>query len=258
MSLHLVLFFKNHCDNFPLVIKLLIIHNDIMSKVLNTLLILLFSYSTLGITRVMSEKGVFSGRVSRVTSEASLVRVRVNFENVKYINKKDRVEFWEQHNPSFHCKGYVAGKSADYILLKVPNIDDCQRQLTLGYGMYLNFFSEDLENNIKMGKELIEILVKKRLAITGKILRRKKQLDGHIEKSDAINVRFNVLRSKLESQWRDELSLLEEDRINALRNYKGLEVRLNEIDFKLEKYRINDENLAIDRWSLDPRLFYKK
>jgi hypothetical protein len=208
--------------------------------------------------KLMSEKGVFSGRVSRVTAEASLIRVRVEFSNVKYINKKDKVELWEQHNPSFHCKGYVAGKSADYLLLKIPNIKDCQRQITFGYGMYLKFYSEDLENNIEMGKELLEILVKKRLAIKGKMLRRRRQLDGHIEKSDAINERFNILRSKLESQWRDELALLEEDRINALRNYKGLEVRLNEIDFKLEKYRITDENLATDRWSLDPRLFYKK
>lgn len=229
-----------------------------MSRFLTTFFVLLFSYSIFAETKIMSEEGIFSGRVSRLTAEASLVRVRVNFENVKYINKKDRVEFWEQHNPNFHCKGYVAGKSSDYLLLKIPNIKDCQRQLTFGYGMYLQFFSKDLENNIEMGKKLIEILVKKRLAIKGRMLRRRKQLDGHIEKSDAVNERFIVLRGKLEAQWRDELSMLEEDRINALRNYKGLEVRMNEIDFKLEKYRIIDENLAIDRWSLDPRLFYKK
>ena len=209
-------------------------------------------------TKVLSDTGSFAGRVSRITSEANLVRVKVDFDNVKYLNKKDRVEFWEEHNPNFHCKAYVAGKSSDYLLLKVPNIEDCLRQLSLGYGMYLNFFSKDLENNIKMGRQLMEILVKKRLAIQGKMMQRRKQLDAHIEKSDAINQRYKVLRDKLEAQWRDELALLEEDRIVALRNYKGLEVRLNEIDFKLEKYRITDENLSMDRWSLDPRLFFKK
>lgn len=233
-------------------------HNGIMSTLLTTLLITLFSLNLSAATRLMSEQGVFSGRVSRITSEANLLRVRVDFDNVKYVNKKDKIEFWEQHNSSYHCKAYVAGKSSNYLLLKVPNIAQCQRQLSLGYGMYLKFFSEDLENNIKMGKELIEILVKKRLAIQGKIMRRRKQLDSHIEKSDVINARYKLLRDKLEAQWRDELSLLEEDRLVALRNYKGLEVRLNEIDFKLEKYRVTDENLATDRWSLDPRLFYKK
>jgi hypothetical protein len=229
-----------------------------MKTIVSIFFLIALASSTSGETRMMSEKGVFSGRVSRVTVEANLLRIRVDFDNVKYVNKKDKVEFWEQHNPSYHCKAYVAGKSSNYLLLKVPNIRECKRQLSLGYGMYLQFFSEDLENNIKMGKELIEILVKKRIAINGKMMRRQRQLDSHVEKADAINARFKVLRDKLEAQWRDELALLEEDRLVALRNYKGLEVRLNEIDFKLEKYRITDENLATDRWSLDPRLFYKK
>ncbi|WP_127717762.1 hypothetical protein [Halobacteriovorax sp. HLS] len=229
-----------------------------MRIVLFNFLLTLFCMNAFAETKVLSDTGSFAGRVSRITSEANLVRVKVDFDNVKYLNKKDRVEFWEEHNPNFHCKAYVAGKSSDYLLLKVPNIEDCLRQLSLGYGMYLNFFSKDLENNIKMGRQLMEILVKKRLAIQGKMMQRRKQLDAHIEKSDAINQRYKVLRDKLEAQWRDELALLEEDRIVALRNYKGLEVRLNEIDFKLEKYRITDENLSMDRWSLDPRLFFKK
>ncbi|OUR98903.1 hypothetical protein A9Q84_05685 [Halobacteriovorax marinus] len=206
----------------------------------------------------MSEKGLFSGRVSRVKEEANLVRIRVDFDNVKYVNKKDRVEFWDQHNPEYHCKGYVAGKSSEYLLLKVPDVSECVKKVTLSYGMYLQFFSKDLENNLKMGKELIEILLKKKLAISSKMMQRRRQLDSHVEKSDAVSQRFAVLRDKLESQWRDELSALEEDRLNALRNYKGLEIRINEIEFKLEKYRISDENLTLDRWSLDPRLFYKK
>jgi len=206
----------------------------------------------------MSEKGLFSGRVSRVKEEANLVRIRVDFENVKYVNKKDKVEFWDQHNPVYHCKGYVAGKSSEYLLLKVPDVSECVKKVTLAYGMYLQFFSKDLENNLKMGKELIEILIKKKLALTSKMMRRRKQLDTHVEKSDAISQRFVVLRDKLEAQWRDELANLEEDRLNALRNYKGLELRIDEIEFKLEKYRISDENLTMDRWSLDPRLFYKK
>ena len=218
----------------------------------------LLSFSGNAETKRMSEQGVFSGRVSYLRSEASLVRIRVDFENVKYLNKKDRVEFWDQHNPSYHCKAYVAGKSSTYLLMKVPNMNDCLSRISLGAGTYLKFFSEDLENNIRMGKELIEILVKKKMALTSKILSRKKQLDSHIEKADAVNGRYQVLRDKLEAQWRNELAALEEDRLDALRNYKGLEVRINEIDFKLQKYRISDENLTLDRWSLDPRLFYKK
>jgi hypothetical protein len=66
------------------------------------------------------------------------------------------------------------------------------------------------------------------------------------------------LREKLEREWRDELALLEEDKLVSERNYLEYKNRINEIDFKLEKYRIYDDNLKTDRWALDPRLFYKK
>ncbi len=231
--------------------------NDRMKILLSILFILISTYS-IAESKKMSEHGMFSGRVSYLREEANLVRIKVDFENVKYLNKKDRVEFWDQHNPAFHCRAYVAGKSSNYLLIKVPNMNDCSSRVSLGAGVYLKFFSEDLENNIAMGKELIEILVKKKMALTSKILSRKKQLDSHIEKVNAVSSRYQVLRDKLEAQWRDELASLEEDRLDALRNYKGLEVRINEIEFKLQKYRISDENLSLDRWSLDPRLFYKK
>lgn len=227
-------------------------------KIFVSILLFTCALSSMADSRIMSEQGMFSGRVSYLREEANLVRIKVEFENVKYLNKKDKVEFWDQHNPNFHCKAYVAGKSSTYLLMKIPNIRDCTSRVSLGPGTYLQFFSEDLENNIKMGKELIEILVKKKMALTSKILSRKKQLDSHIEKADAVNKRYQVLRDKLEAQWRNELASLEEDRLDALRNYKGLEVRINEIDFKLQKYRISDENLSLDRWSLDPRLFYKR
>ena len=44
----------------------------------------------------------------------------------------------------------------------------------------------------------------------------------------------------------------------ALRNYKGVQIRLEEIFQKLEKYRIESKNLKRDRWALDTHLYYKK
>ena len=82
--------------------------------------------------------------------------------------------------------------------------------------------------------------------------------DSHIEKVNAVNARFTVLREKLESEWRDEVAALEEDRINSLRNFKDLEIQLSALNHKLERYQISDENLETDRWSLDSRLFFKK
>lgn len=202
--------------------------------------------------------GLFSGRISRLNEEAGLIRLKIDFNNMKYLNKRDQVEFWDERGPRLKCKGYVIGKSNNYLLLKVPEFTFCKRFIYTSAGGYLQLFSQDLVNNLKMGRELVKILLKKRLALNSRLLKNKKNLDNHIEKVNAVNLRYKVLRDKLEAEWREELGDLEEDRLTAYRNYKDLEGRLMDINNKLEKYRIEDLNLAQDRWSLDPRLYYEK
>ena len=170
----------------------------------------------------------------------------------------DKVEFWDQRDSDKRCKGYVVGKSNDYLLFKVPSINFCKTKVFLSVGAYLQFFSVDMLNNIKMGKSLIDILLKKRLALSGKLRREEKSLDSFIEKVNSVNARYQIIRDKLEAEWRDQIAALEEDKTTSLRNFKDLERRVDELDQKLERYRIEDENLKLDRWALDPRLYFKK
>lgn len=204
------------------------------------------------------EVAIFSGRISRLNLKADLMRIKIDFGNVKYLNTKDKVEFWDERDSNKRCKAYVVGKSNDYLLFKVPSINFCKTKVFLSIGAYLQFFSVDLLNNIKMGKSLIDILLKKRLALNGKLRREQKDLDSFIEKVNGINARYQILREKLEAEWRDQVASLEEDKTTSLRNYKDLERRVDELDTKLQRYRIEDKNLKLDRWALDPRLYYKK
>ncbi len=230
-----------------------------MSYVLKISLILVFFTPVLALAGIRSsEDGHFSGRISKINKKASLVRVKVNFANVKYLNKKDKVVFWDQRSDNRKCKAYIAGRSSDYLLLKVPNFEFCFETMYFNPGAYLSLFSEDLVNNIKMGREVMELLVKKSLAIRGKIHGHEKNLNNHIERVDVVNYKYKLLRDKLEAEWRKELAALEEDRVESLRNFKGLQIRMHEIDHKMQKYKIEDENLVMDRWSLDPRLYFKK
>lgn len=202
--------------------------------------------------------GIFSGRISRINEEAGLIRLKIDFVNMKYLNKRDQLEFWDERGPELKCKGYVVGKSNNYLLLKVPEFGYCKRFIYTAEGGYIVLFSQDLVNNLKMGKELLKILLKKRLALNSRLLKNQQNLDNHIEKVNAVNLRYKVLRDKLEAEWREELGSIEEDRLTSYRNYKDLEGRILDIDNKLEKYRIDDKNLKDDRWALDPRLYFPK
>lgn len=201
---------------------------------------------------------LFTGTISRLNGPAKLIRVRTDFVNIKFLNKKDRVEFWSESHPEQRCIALVEGRTNDYLLLRIPQYEYCIRRVHFTTGSYLHFQSSDLAETVKVAGELVQVLQKKRLAMTSKKERHYRELNAHVEKVAAVNKRFEILRQKLEIEWQNELSALEEDKARSFTEYKEAEARLNEIDTKLEAYRIEDHNLKLDRWSLDPSLYMKK
>lgn len=220
--------------------------------------LLLFALTPSRVRGGLSEEGFFSGRISRINQAINVVRVKVDFDNIKYLNPKDKIEFWDEKNNTQKCKSYIIGRTSDYLLLKVPELSLCEKYLYFTNGAYFKFYSEDLLNNVKMGKEVVTILLKKRMAVQGQLEGRNKELTVHVERINAINARYLALREKLDQEWQKELHALEEDKTYAVRSFKDLERRRDEIDQKLEQYKIKDENLTLDRWSLDSHLYFKK
>ena len=223
--------------------------------------LVLFLISSLIFTNVFAVEspiGLFSGRISRMNTDASFIRVKVDFSNLKYVNKKDIVELWNENNPNLRCRSFVLGKSPEYVLLKIPDFRSCKLNVGLRLGLYLKLWSKDLVENIDTGKDLMKVLLKKKLALDSKLKKQKKELDIYIEKVGAVNERYQTLMSKLDIEWKDELTKLEEDRVVTLRNYRDLQARVDDLNFKIQKYRVEDENLKEDRWALDPKMYYKK
>lgn len=206
----------------------------------------------------LSEEGFFSGRISRINKEISTIRVKVDFDNIKYLNPKDKVEFWDEKNSTQKCKAFIIARTTDYLLLKVSDMNYCQKSLYFTTGAYFKFYSEDLLNNVSMGKEVVTILLKKRLAVGSQMDNRNKEIAAHVERINAVNARYQTLKERLEQEWQKELHAVDEDQTYSVRSFKDLEKRRDEIDQKLEQYKIKDENLTLDRWSLDSHLYYKK
>jgi hypothetical protein len=200
----------------------------------------------------------FSGRISRINTDAKLVRIKIKFENGKFLRKKDRIEFWNETYPDKKCLSYLEGRTSEYILVRVPQYDLCIRKVHASVGSFLHLYSPDLENAIGIAKDLVSVLKKKQLALEARMNRYKKSVNSFVEKMDVVNKRYEVLRQKLEIEWQSELSSLEEDKTQSYMTYKHTQSRLNELEHKLQQYRVHDQNLTEDRWSLDPKLYFKK
>lgn len=204
------------------------------------------------------ELATFSARISRINRVASLVRIKASEDNTKFLNRGDQVEFWNNTFKQQRCQSQVVGRGSEYILLKVPYFDECIHAVHITVGSHLDFYSRDLENNLKTASELMDILLKKKMAYKAKNLKAKKELDSYIEKVDATNRRYEVLRQKLEMEWKKDLASLEEDKTKAYIDYQASESEMTEIDHKIQKYHIYDNNFIEQRWSLDPKLYFKK
>lgn len=200
----------------------------------------------------------FSGRIARINPSAKLLRIRSDFANIKFLNRKDRLDFWNENYPNQKCGALIEGRTNDYFLMRVPDYENCIRKVHFTTGTYLHFQSSDLEQNAQIAKELVAILLKKRLAMNAKMVRYQKELEGFLDKVDAVNKRYEILRQKLEIEWQKELAAVEEDKARSFTEFKDAEARVNEIDSKLEAYRVEDHNLKLDRWSLDPALYIRK
>ncbi|MBL7664551.1 MAG: hypothetical protein JNM93_05415 [Bacteriovoracaceae bacterium] len=207
---------------------------------------------------VQREQATFSGRISRINDKAQLMRVKVDFENAKFLTKKDRVEFWNDNNPSKRCSSYIEATSNEYLLLKVPQYATCVHLVHLTTGSYLHFYSPDLERNLNVARDVLDILLKKRMAIEARLQRDQKRLDTYPDRVETINHRYEILRQKLDLERQEELQAMEEDKAYIFKNYQSAKIRLDEIEHKLQQYKIGDQNYKLDRWSLDPKLYQKK
>ncbi len=204
------------------------------------------------------ETVIFPARVSKINRSASLVRLKIDFENAKFISKENRLEIWNASYPEKKCIGRVEGRTSDYLLVRIAKFNKCMRSVYFATGSYLHIYSPDLEKNLITAKELVRVLHKKRTALGAKMNRHKREVSQFVEKVDVVNKRYEILRQKLELEWQRELAALEEDKAKSYLNYKQTQTRLHELDYKLQQYRVRDQNMIEDRWSLDPKLYYKK
>ncbi|MBF0312436.1 MAG: hypothetical protein HQK50_14275 [Oligoflexia bacterium] len=204
------------------------------------------------------EKKQFSGRISKIRKDVSLIRVRVNFRNMKFFGKGDGVEFTPDQGSKFVCKGSVVGRSSEYLLVKLKDMDVCIGGSNIVVGSRVFLYGHELMSKLQMAKDVNAILMKKRLALQSMVNTEKKNIELNIEKVESVNKRYELLQQKLQQEWEDELSSLESDKITAQKRHEDLTSDLMEIEHKLEQYSISDENIENDRWALDPTIYTVK
>ena len=203
----------------------------------------------------------FSGRLLASDFESGFVKIRVEFSNGRFLQKGNDIKLWKPDivfNRHQKCDGIIVGKTTKYILIRLKDINECQKVVNFTPGQAVSLKSDSLVGNIDTARELQKVLSQKRLALSSRVKTLKDLIDGHDEKVNAINTKYDTLMKKLNYEWKLAIEKAEEERIYNTQEYRNYAMRLDEVDFKIEQYLIEDDNFYTDRWSLDPSLYYKK
>lgn len=225
---------------------------------LRLLFLLIFCFASITSAKDLSQ---FNGRIQAADFETGFVKVRLEFSNSRFLRKGNYIYLWApdvNYTDTNSCAGSIIGKSPNYLLLRLKEIKKCKMLINFTPGQSISLKSEDLSQNIIVAKELKTILNKKRLALTSRVQTLKDLIDSHPERLNAINKKYESLIDQLNLEWKKSIQKIEQENIYNLQEFKNFAMRLDEVDFKLEKYRIEDDNFYTDRWSLDPSLYQKK
>lgn len=242
--------------------SLLNIARKFFSKIFNIYLFLFsffvfnqFSYSW---ADEIIYSGSFPGRISKLNPSLSLMRVRMNFSNAKFLRENDSVEFWNEGHPQKKCFGAIAGKSAEYFLIKVTDWNNCVQKVGFSVGAYILFQSSDLEKTLAIARDMVKILLQKRLVLENMLSNKKVKLDDQISQVEAINSNYQAMIERIKNEWNNALKNLQDSKSDSERQVNSYQAQLDDLDFQLEKYRVENENFKKDRWSLDENKYQLK
>jgi hypothetical protein len=205
-----------------------------------------------------AEPGVFSGRLFKINEVGNFVSFVVDFQNMKFLNKQDRVQMWRQENPQVSCSGVLISKTSEVILLKLNDVQDCQKKIGLATGAYYRMNSFEFESRLDEVEDIYKILIDKEFALRSLILRNESDLSKFESRMKAVNERYKMLESKLKAEWKNDIRLIEEERGQLQKKIVDYQISRNDVLFKMEKYKKGDNNLKEDRSALDSRYFFTK
>lgn len=198
--------------------------------------------------------GTFTGRISRLNPEASLMRVRLDFVNAKFLRTNDGIEFWNEGMPMIRCQAAIVGKSGEYFLLRVYEWKLCIGKVGFSVGSHVYFESKDLEKTLITAREMVKVLLQKRMLLQGQTTNKDNDVNDQSSQLSNINARYEAMIERIKKEWNDAIKGLSAAKSANEIELNSLKAQLDEIDFQLERYRIEDANIKKDRWAIDPTI----
>jgi hypothetical protein len=198
----------------------------------------------------------FSGRVTDRDATASIIKISSENRNVKYFRAGDLIKFKIQNSKmSEYCEGFVRSMEENYFVMYVKDLFPCfPKEEYFRRGSAIIMHSEKLAIRVHEASVYRASLINKKKDFMGQLNSINSSVWNFEESKIQIAAEYDKKVLEIEALKLRVLDELLTKRNDQIKLQKELAFRLDSIDRELKFYRLEKEELLIDRWHQDQDL----
>lgn len=200
----------------------------------------------------------FSGRVTDRDKTASVVKVSSENRNVKFFRAGDLIEFKIQSTPDTdYCQGFVRSIEDNYFVMYVKDLTPCYtKDDYFRRGTVLVMSSPKLAQRVREASVYRASLLDKKKDFMVQLNGINSDIWNFEEQKIQVAADFDRRIAEIEKEKIKALDELLTRRNDQIKLQRELAFRLDNIDKELGFYRVEKDELLIDRWHMDKDLGY--
>lgn len=196
---------------------------------------------------------VFSGRVSDRDPSMNILKISSENGNVKFFRAGDQVYFRvSSQKESDFCKGYIRSSEDKYFVVYVTDLHPCWKKGTyFRRGTLLVFNTPQLARRILEGSSYRKILLGRRQDLFEQLNNVNHFIWTFDQQRVLLAADYDKKILELQKQKQREVDNLISKKKDNLKLQRELIKRVDQLDRDLELYRVEKNELYVDRWHMD-------
>lgn len=199
---------------------------------------------------------IFSGRVSDRDPSMNILKISSENGNVKFFRAGDQIYFRvaSKKNSDF-CKGYVRSSEDKFFVVYVTDLHPCWKRKTyFRRGTLLIFNTPQLARRVLEGSAYRNILLQRRKDLFEQLNNVNHFIWTFDQQRVLLSADYDKKILELQKQKQREVDNLISKKKDNLKLQRELIKRVDQLDRDLELYRVEKNELYVDRWHMDQDL----
>ena len=194
----------------------------------------------------------FTGRVTDRDKSANILKISSEDKNIKFFRAGDQVNFTVASKDTDFCQGYVRNVEEKFFVIFVKDLYSCwENGDYFRRGTLLHLRSKQLSGRVREASKYRLVLLKRKRDFFKQLNNVNHFIWSYDQQKILTASDYDLKIVEIEKGKQKALEMLVAKKKDQIRLQKELIRRLSELDEELNHYRIERDDLLVDRWHLD-------